>query len=172
MSVMPAATKAQRRPRWSGAVTVPLARHIPGESKYQALVSIKAVHTLLFASIAAAVLLTLWDGMLGRPRRRTAMAGFVVVAETAIYVSNNQVCPLTPLAEQLGAQRGSVVDMFLPDWAARRIPIVAGTAALAALALNLRAGLRDRRSSRYVVSPPEREMPQPRLRSRGPLAPG
>ncbi|MGH2357012.1 MAG: hypothetical protein ACRDGJ_03240, partial [Candidatus Limnocylindria bacterium] len=55
------------------------------------------------------------------------------------YVSNNQVCPLTPLAEEIGAERGSVVDNFLPDWAARRIPIVAGSAALLALFLNLRA---------------------------------
>jgi hypothetical protein len=63
----------------------------------------------------------------------------MVVAETALYVSNNQVCPLTPLAEELGAARGSVVDIFLPSWAARRIPLVAGTAALLALVLNIRA---------------------------------
>jgi hypothetical protein len=32
-----------------------------------------------------------------------------------------------------------VVDLYLPAWAARRIPVVAGTAAIVALALNLRA---------------------------------
>ncbi len=63
----------------------------------------------------------------------------MVVVETALYVSNNQVCPLTPLAEELGAARGSVVDLFLPAWAARRIPLVAGSAALLALVLNFRA---------------------------------
>lgn len=135
-----AATLA-RRPRWSGLLTMSLARHIPPELGDRALVSIKAFHTAVFISIAAAVLLTLWDGVRGRPRRRTAIAGAIVLAESAVYVSNNQVCPLTPLAEDVGAERGSVVDMFLPEWAARRIPIVAGTAALAAALLNVRAML-------------------------------
>lgn len=65
-----------------------------------------------------------------------------MLAESVVFVSNNQVCPLTPLAEELGAERGSVVDIFLLDWAARRIPVVAGSAAVLALVLNLRA-LRD-----------------------------
>jgi hypothetical protein len=67
--------------------------------------------------------------------------------ETAVYASNNQVCPLTPLAEELGAARGSVVDIFLPAWAAKRIPLVAGSAALFALIFNVRA-LRASASSR------------------------
>ena len=77
----------------------------------------------------------------------------MVVVETAIYISNNQVCPLTPLAEELGAARGSVVDIFLPAWAASRIPIVAGSAALLALILNLRA-VRARPASRSHDMPP------------------
>ena len=140
-----AATLA-RRPRWSGTLTLPLARHIPPQFEDRALVSIKAFHTAVFISIATAVLLTLWDGVRGRPRRRTAIAGLMVLAESAVYLSNNQVCPLTPLAEELGAERGSVVDMFLPEWAARRIPIVAGTAALAAALLNVRAMLPRRQA--------------------------
>jgi hypothetical protein len=50
-------------------------------------------------------------------------------------------CATFGLAEELGAERGSVVDILLPDWAARRIPVVAGSAALLALVLNLRARL-------------------------------
>ena len=42
-------------------------------------------------------------------------------------------------SEELGAAQGSMVDIFLPSWAARRIPLVAGSAALLALALNVRA---------------------------------
>ena len=71
-----------------------------------------------------------------------------MLAESAIFVSNNNVCPLTPLAEELGAERGSVVDMFLPAPVAERIPRVAGSAALLALALNLRA--LTRRHCRHV----------------------
>jgi hypothetical protein len=129
----------RRKPVWSGVITAPLATFIPSTQRLRALSAIKAIHTAIFFSIAGAVLLTLWDGLRGRPGRRTAIAGGVVFAESALFVSNNQVCPLTPLAEELGAERGSVVDIFLPAWAARRIPIVAGGAAVLALVLNLRA---------------------------------
>ncbi len=129
----------RRQPVWSGAITGPLVTLIPSTRRLQALAAIKAVHTAIFVSIAGAVVLTLWDGIRGRPGRSTAIAGGVVLAESALYLSNNQVCPLTPLAEELGAERGSVVDIFLPEWAARRIPPVAGSAAILALVLNLRA---------------------------------
>jgi hypothetical protein len=129
----------RRQPTWSGGVTRPLARVIPGCWRNQALVAIKGLHTAIFVSVFAAVVLTLWDGLRGSPGKRTAIAGGMVLAESALYVSNNQICPLTPLAEELGAERGSVVDMFLPAAVARRIPLVAGSAAVLSLALNLRA---------------------------------
>jgi hypothetical protein len=77
------------------------------------LVAIKAVHTVLFFSIATAVMVALWDGITGKPQRRTAVAGTIVLIETGVFASNNQVCPL-----------------------------VAGSAALAALAFNVRALIR------------------------------
>lgn len=135
----------QRQPTWSGFLTRPLASAIPPRWRGETLVAIKAVHTVIFASVFAAVVMALWDGMRGAPRRRTGIAGGIVLAETALYVSNNQVCPLTPLAEEFGAVRGSVVDMFLPAALARRIPLVAGSAAVLALVLNLGALARRRR---------------------------
>lgn len=128
-----------RRPAWSGAFTAPIAGRVPTGRRDLALEAIRAIHTALFASIAAAVALALWDGIRGKPGRRTAIAGGAVLAESALYITNNQVCPLTPLAEELGADRGSVVDLYLPPRVARRIPIAAGTAAILALALNVRA---------------------------------
>lgn len=141
-----------RQARWSVTITAPLAGAIPAADRHQALAAIKAIHTAIFLSVAGAVLLTLWDGLTGRPRRRTAIAGGVVAAETALYITNNQVCPLTPLAEELGASTGSVVDLFLPMWAAKRIPAVAGTAAIAALILNVRAWRESNVRSRLLVS--------------------
>lgn len=128
-----------RQPIWSGYLTRPMAARLPAACRPGALTAIKAIHTAVFLSVAAAVVLTLWDGLRARPRRRTAVAGAVVVAESLLYVSNNQVCPLTPLAEQFGAERGSVVDLYLPAAAAQRIPLVAGGCAALALVLNLRA---------------------------------
>ncbi len=63
----------------------------------------------------------------------------MVLVETAVFASNNQVCPLTPLAEELGTERGSVADIFLPDWMSRRIPIIGGGALLLGIVLNGRA---------------------------------
>ena len=128
-------------------MTTPLATLVrPGWRSY-ALTTIKATHTAIFATIGGAILLVVWDGVLQLPRRRTVVAGGVVLVESAIYASNNQVCPLTPLAEQLGARRGSVADIFLPDWLSRRIPVLGGSAMLLGLALNARAMLRRRPSN-------------------------
>ncbi|HEX5578257.1 MAG TPA: hypothetical protein VFY43_01175 [Candidatus Limnocylindria bacterium] len=130
---------ARRSPTWSQLITDPAGRLLPSGWHQRTLIAIKGIHTVLFASIGAAIVLFVWDGIRGRPRRRTAYALGIALGETAIYVSNNQVCPLTPLAEELGAESGSVVDIFLPDAVARRIPLVSGTALLAGVALNLRA---------------------------------
>ena len=132
-------TTARRSPAWSQLLTRPAGRAIPAEWRPATLWSIKAIHTVLFASIGAAIALFVWDGLVGRPRRRTATALAIALGETAVYVSNHQVCPLTPLAEELGAASGSVVDIFLPDAVARRIPVVSGTAVVFGIALNLRA---------------------------------
>lgn len=137
----------RRQPTWSGTLTEPAIRLIPAERQTEALWLIKAVHTVLFASIGAAIVMFVWDGLRGRPRRRTAWALAIALGESAVYVSNNQVCPLTPLAEELGAGSGSVVDIFLPDAFARRIPLVSSTALIAGLGLNARAILRRRRIS-------------------------
>lgn len=135
----------RRSPVWSGALTAPLARRIPAAVRPAMLAMIRSIHTVIFASVAAMIGVVVWDGLRGRPGRRTAAALAVVLAESATYASNNQVCPLTPLAEGMGAERGSVVDMFLPDWAARRIPVVSVSLVIVGLVLNARALFRRRR---------------------------
>jgi len=129
----------RRRAAWSEALTGPVAHSVPAGWRPAILGAIKAVHTVLFASIAGAIAWFLLDGVRQRPSRRGAVALAVAIGETAVYVSNNQVCPLTPLAEEMGAERGSVVDIFLPDWAAKRIPVVSGSALLVGVMLNVAA---------------------------------
>jgi hypothetical protein len=135
---------AVRAPRWSGALTERLGRVIPVAARPAALSAIKAIHTVIFASVGAAIALFVWDGLRQRPGRRAALALGLALGETAVYVSNNQVCPLTPLAEELGAERGSVADIFLPDWFSRRIPLFGGSALIVGLVLHVRAALRRR----------------------------
>jgi len=123
---------------WSDALTTPLAAVVPPRWRGVALATVKAIHTAIFAAVGGMIVLMLWDGISGRPGRRAVIAGSVVLAESAIYASNDQVCPLTPLAEQLGAGSGAVADIFLPDWFSRRIPLIGGSAFAVGVLLNAR----------------------------------
>jgi hypothetical protein len=133
-----------RRPVWSQVVTTPLAAAIPARWRPVFVRAIKSVHTAIFFSVAGLILLLAWDGIRGRPRRRAAIAAALALTESAVFVSNNLVCPLTPLAEQLGSASGSVTDIYLPDWLSRRVPLISGSVLVLGLVLNGRAILRGR----------------------------
>lgn len=128
------------------------------------LFAIRAIHTVAFAVIAGSILVVFFDGVRGRPRRRTAVASGIALAECAVFAANGFVCPLTPLAERYGATRGSVTDIFLPDIIARNLTWIATPILVAGLALNVRAILRQGRRSpgRSVRSPRRRTSPAPR----------
>lgn len=89
-----------------------------------ALVVIKFVHTLIFFSVEFCVLYYLYSGLTGRVTRLTKLAFGVVMCESLVFLGNNRRCPLTDLAEKLGSSHGSVTDIFLPGWFAKRIPEV------------------------------------------------
>jgi hypothetical protein len=139
-----------RNATWSESLTRPIAARIPVRLRKPAFVAIRAVHKLAFLSISALIGLFAWDGIHRQPRRRTALAGTVAIAESAIYGSNNRVCPLTPMAEELGATSGTVTDIFLPDAINRRIPLVGGSFLVLGIILNLRA-LFERRAGRAAT---------------------
>ena len=146
-------TAPTRQASWSTAFTEPLARRTPESARSIVLAIIKSIHTAIFVGVAVQIAVVVWDGIRQRPGRRTAVALAVALGESAVYASNNQVCPLTPMAEALGAEDGSVTDIFLPDSLSRRIPLVGGAAVIFGLALNLvallrRAGVTPRSTSR------------------------
>jgi hypothetical protein len=85
------------------------------------LFAIKAFHSLAFFVIQSAILYLLYAGIRGRSDRRAAQAAGIATAESLIYAANGFRCPLTGLAERLGAERGSVTDIFLPGWLARNV---------------------------------------------------
>jgi glucose dehydrogenase len=101
-----------------------------------ALRAIRIAHTAAFFVIAGCIAVFDWEGMRRRPGRRATLAASIAVAETLIYVSNNQVCPLTPLAEELGAESGTVTDLYLPRAVSDRVPVIGGSALIIGLALN------------------------------------
>jgi hypothetical protein len=140
-------SQVTRQPIWSDALTAGLAARVPVARRAMAMRAIKTIHTIAFGLISGAILMVAWEGLRGRPSRRAGLAAAVAIAESVVYASNNQVCPLTPLAEALGAERGTVTDLYLPDWASRRVPLVGGSILVLGLALHLSAW-RARRSRR------------------------
>ena len=110
----------------------------PVEARNLRLTAVRALHSAVFLVELAAILWLVVTGIVGRRDRTVAVAGCLVAVEAAVFVANSGVCPLTPLAERLGARRGSVSDIFLPDAMARTIPI--WSSALVALGIALHLG--------------------------------
>jgi hypothetical protein len=110
------------------------------------LTIVRAVHSGVFLVELAAILRLVLTGITGRRDRSVVLAGGLVAAEAAVFVANSGVCPLTPLAERLGAGRGSVSDIFLPDAMARTIPTWSSALVALGIALHVRHLVRERRS--------------------------
>jgi hypothetical protein len=87
----------------------------------------------------------LYAGFVRRTDRRAAIAAAVVGGETLIYAGNGFRCPLTDVAESLGAEDGSVTDIFLPPRLAHALPAIHVPLILLTVFLH-RRNLRQRRS--------------------------
>jgi hypothetical protein len=85
---------------------------------------IKAVHSIIFLSMAASILYTLYSGLTNRISRLTAASIAAVIGEGLVFLKNDGRCPLTDLVENLGSEHGSVSDIFLPTRFAERIPVL------------------------------------------------
>jgi hypothetical protein len=109
-----------------------------------ALVGIKAFHTVAWFSIESCMIYLLYAGLRKQSDRRAAIAAAVVGAESLIFAANGFRCPLANLAEQFGAERGSVTDIFLPRWFAHNLPAIHVPLLLLAVFLHLRNLRSDR----------------------------
>ncbi len=110
--------------------------------------AVRAFHTAVFLGELSSIIWLVVTGVTGRRDRSVAVAAVAVAAEASVFVANGGVCPLTPLAERLGAERGSVSDIFLPDAVARTIPIWSSALVITALVFHGRSILRSRRPPR------------------------
>lgn len=86
------------------------------------IAAIKLVHTGIFIAISAGILHIFWAGVTNRPSRWTRPAIALAVGEVLVFLLNRGRCPLTQMAEDLGAENGRVSDILLPRWFADRIP--------------------------------------------------
>jgi len=85
------------------------------------VVHIKAVHTAIFVLLSCCVLYVLASGISNRITPWTWGATLAVVVEGIVLLASGGRCPLTSVAERLGAVHGRVSDIFLPQWFADRI---------------------------------------------------
>jgi pimeloyl-ACP methyl ester carboxylesterase len=131
--------------------TYPTAAELPGtvggvtrQHHPVAVAAVKTVHTAIFLFELASIAWLAVSGLVGRRDRTVAVATGAVGLEIAVFLANDGVCPLTPLAEGLGATRGTVSDIFLPDAVARTIPVWSTALLLVGALLHARSALRDR----------------------------
>jgi len=90
----------------------------------RALAAVKGIHTVIWAFVESAMLYVLVSGVAGRSDRRAGAAAAIVGAESLVFLANGARCPLTGLAESLGAEDGSVTDIYLPGWLAGSLPLL------------------------------------------------
>jgi hypothetical protein len=115
-----------------------------------ALLAIKTAHTLVWFSIESCMLYVLYAGLANRTDRRAAIAAAVIAAECLVFAANGFRCPLTDVAESLGAEHGSVTDIYLPAGFARNLPAIHVPLLTLALFLHGR-NLRRQRAVRRVL---------------------
>ena len=122
-----------------------IARLLPSWSRPYALFSVKAFHSFAFAVIQTAIFYLLYKGVRGESDRRAATAFAIATGEVIVYAGNGFRCPLTGLAGELGGERGSVTDIFLPSWLASNVANIYTPLFALGVALHARTVLRRRR---------------------------
>lgn len=82
---------------------------------------VKVIHTAVFVLLSCCVLYVLASGAFNRITVWTWGAMVAIVVEGVVLLVSGGRCPLTTVAERLGAVDGAVADIFLPRWFADRI---------------------------------------------------
>ena len=98
-----------------------MVNRVPAGLRRPAYIAVKAVHSVAFFILQSAIVYLLYKGLRGESDGRAGAAAALVGAECAVYAGNGFRCPLTGLAEDLGAEHGQVTDIFLPKWLADNI---------------------------------------------------
>jgi hypothetical protein len=85
---------------------------------------VRSAHTLIWFLVEAAMVYLVIAGIRKKSDRKAGVAAVIVAAETLVFLGNGARCPLTGLAESMGADSGSVTDIFLPRWFAHNLPVI------------------------------------------------
>jgi len=84
----------------------------------RALVTIKVLHTVVWAFFVGCIFAIPVAGMMRRFGVAWILAG-VVLMECLVLAVNGGRCPLTPIAGRFTEDRTDAFDIYLPEWLAR-----------------------------------------------------
>ena len=90
------------------------------------LTAIKLLHTVIWAFLAASILVLPVAAVLRR-FRWAAILSVVVLLECGVVAVNGGRCPLSDLAARYTDERASNFDIYLPTWLASRNKTIFGT---------------------------------------------
>jgi len=90
------------------------------------LTSIKLLHTVIWAILAASVLTLPVAGILHRFGWAAALSA-LILAECTVLAANRARCPLTDVAARYTDDRADNFDIYLPRWLARHNKSIFGT---------------------------------------------
>ena len=90
------------------------------------LTAIKLLHTVIWAFLAASILVLPVAGFLRR-FRLAAILSVIVLLECGLLAVNGGRCPMSDLAARYTDERASNFDIYLPNWLASRNKTIFGT---------------------------------------------
>ncbi len=88
------------------------------------LVTIKIIHTIIWAFFASMVFYTLYAGIVNKVNIYTWIAIGFVLLESAILVLFKWYCPLTIVARKYSNSTKDNFDIYLPNWLAKHNKII------------------------------------------------
>lgn len=96
------------------------------DSKRVALLTIKTLHTVIWAFFAGCIVAIPILGWAGKYLQAAVVSG-IVMLEVSILMLNGWRCPLTPMAARYTDDRRDNFDIYLPRWLARHNKVIFGT---------------------------------------------
>lgn len=107
------------------------------KSDSQKLIFVKALHTIIWAIMVAAICCILYAGLSGKVTSITYVSMGLMAFEGLALLAGRGSCPLTPIARHYSDSAKDNFDIYLPEWLARHNKTIFG--ALLAIGLVLLA---------------------------------
>ena len=110
------------------------------------LITIKLLHTVIWAILAGCIVALPFAGWLKR-FRLAAILSAVILLECAVLAANQGRCPLTDLARHYSFDPADNFDIYLPNWLARHNKTIFGFLFIVGELVVAGCWLRDRKST-------------------------